>query len=218
MITSQLCKTISSHPSDEQTSKWLIKFIPRYTSGLFMDSSSSLNMSKSHSREVSNSSFIWGEILTVLKVFLDTPIFETEPESLELRRAIGVTDGPLESNAPIKSLATGSPDLPLSSFSCGEYNSVVRRISTTLSRVWTTSVPAFSWTEVMSAITLVIGASIERLCSFAMLCRRRPSLEMDFRSADPFLLFDPLGSSVFLTNVPDILLSFIVFCDSCTKT
>jgi hypothetical protein len=30
-----------------------------------------------------------------LKVFLDTPIFETEPESLELRRAIGVTDGPL---------------------------------------------------------------------------------------------------------------------------
>jgi hypothetical protein len=26
----------------------------------------------------------------------------------------------------------------------------------------------------MSAITLVIGASIERLCSFAMLCRRRP--------------------------------------------
>lgn len=60
-----------------------------------MDISSSLNMSKSHSREVSNSSFIWGEILTVLKVFLDTPIFETEPESLELRRAIGVTDGPL---------------------------------------------------------------------------------------------------------------------------
>jgi len=57
-----------------------------------MDSSSSLNMSKSHSKEVSNSSFISYEKLTVLKVFLDTPIFVTEPESLELRRAIGVTD------------------------------------------------------------------------------------------------------------------------------
>lgn len=74
-------------------------------------------------------------MLTVLKVLLDKPIFETDPESLELRRAMGVTDGPLDSNAPIKSFVTGSPDLPLSSFSCGEYSSVVRRISTTLSKV-----------------------------------------------------------------------------------
>jgi len=28
-------------------------------------------------------------------VLLDTPIFETEPESLELRRAIGITDEPV---------------------------------------------------------------------------------------------------------------------------
>jgi hypothetical protein len=34
-------------------------------------------------------------MLTVLKVLLDNPILETDPESLELRRAMGVTDGPL---------------------------------------------------------------------------------------------------------------------------
>jgi hypothetical protein len=44
-----------------------------------------------------------------------------------------------------------------------------------------------------------------------------PSLEIDFMSADPFLLFDPLGSSGFFTSVPDILLSSIVFWDSCIK-
>ncbi|KDR22514.1 hypothetical protein L798_02228 [Zootermopsis nevadensis] len=77
---------------------------------------------------------------------------------------------------------------------------------------------AFSCTDVISAITFVIGASIERLCSFAMLCRRIPSLDIDFKSADPFLLFVPFGSSGFLTRVPDILLSSATLWDSCMKT